>query len=127
VTIHIIHYPIILHWAPALHSNSTNVVQYSDDSAASTGSISVRQNPKLLEVVVEKGTVSPGSCGGPYFNDRGHAFAFHVASTDESSDNADDDLSSLSDESHVSFNVGRVFCRLPKFMSSWKELNTIAK
>ena len=67
------------------------------------------------EVVVEIGRFG-GSCGAPYFNGRGQVFAFHVASISES-----DPGSSVSEGSHVSYSVGRVLCRLPNFMSCWRD------
>ena len=67
------------------------------------------------EVMVQTGRVG-GSCGAPYFNERGEVFAFHVASIDDS-----DTGSSVSQGSYVFYSIGRVLCRLPNFMSCWHD------
>ena len=110
-----------------LHLTHSKVTQYNTRPVE--GKRTTKKGPHLIadaelkvdskrdedEVVVETGRVG-GSCGAPYFNDRGQVFAFHVASISES-----DPGSSVSQGIHVSYSIGRVFCRLPNFMSCWRD------
>jgi hypothetical protein len=117
----------------ALHSIHSKVMQYSRRPADDGVSNPTQKKPRLIsvaeflerpklgedEVMVETGRVG-GSCGAPYFNERGQAFAFHVNSSDDSPVEDEQSLSA-SHRSHVSYSVGRVLCRLPMFVSSWRD------
>ena len=62
-----------------------------------------------------KGGSTSGMCGCPYFYFN-KVVAFHVASDSEASKYGDVDYVESLGSTHEHFSVGRVFCRLPKFM-----------
>jgi hypothetical protein len=69
----------------------------------------------VQDVITVCGGRVRGSCGAPYFTSNGEVVAFHIFSINDS----EDDLSSSSNHSHLSYSQGYVLSRLPGFCN-WR-------
>lgn len=68
--------------------------------------------PRVVErVITVKGGRSIRSCGAPYFSLRGEIIGFHTRSVNDGGG---------SSSSHISYNCGNVFCRLPRFVEEYR-------
>ena len=65
----------------------------------------------VQDVITVCGGRVRGSCDAPYFNTDGEVVAFHIFSIND----AEDDMSSSSNHSHLSYSQGYVLSRLPEF------------
>ena len=69
----------------------------------------------VQDIITVYGGRVRGSCGAPYFSTRGEVVAFHIFSIND----AEDDMSSSSNHSYVSYSQGYVLSRLPGFCN-WR-------
>ena len=69
----------------------------------------------VQDIITVYGGRVRGSCGAPYFSTRGEVVAFHIFSIND----AEDDMSSTSNHSHLSYSQGYVLSRLPGFCN-WR-------
>ena len=72
----------------------------------------------VQDIITVYGGRVRGSCGAPYFSTRGEVVAFHIFSIND----AEDDMSSTSNHSHLSYSQGYVLSRLPAFCN-WRILD----